>query len=153
MFVLSCNLYQRHSDLVRIGPSCFDRNIFTISQQKTGNRATVNIDLYAIDAKTTYRILNRYGCEAPYKGTIGNYNYYLHSLMRDIGFTDEVRIEERRDGRMTATTIPKWKLISRHTARRTAITIAVLRGQNVHTIKRCSGHSDLRSFEQYVRDE
>ena len=73
--------------------------------------------------------------------------------MRDIGFPEEVRIEERRDGRMTATTIPKWKLISSHTARRTAITIAVLRGQNVHTIKRCSGHSDLRSFEQYVRDE
>ncbi len=153
MFVLSCNLYQRHSDMVRVAPSCFDRNIFTIAQQKTGNRATVNIDLYAVDAKTTYRILDRYNHEAPYKGTIGNYNYYLHSLMRDIGFTEEVRIEERHEGRMTATSIPKWKLISSHTARRTAITIAVLRGHNVHAIKRCSGHSDLRSFEQYVRDE
>lgn len=74
-------------------------------------------------------------------------------LMRDIGFTEEVRIEERHEGRMTATSVPKWKLISSHTARRTAITIAVLRGHNVHAIKRCSGHSDLRSFEQYVRDE
>ena len=52
MFVLSCNLFQRHSDMVRIGPSCFDRNVFRITQQKTGNVAVVNIDKYAIDAKT-----------------------------------------------------------------------------------------------------
>ena len=81
MFVLSCNLFQRHSDMVRIGQSCFDRNVFRITQQKTGNIAVVNIDKYAIDAKTTYRILERYGYEAPYKGGIGNYNFYLHRLI------------------------------------------------------------------------
>ena len=153
MFVLSCNLFQRYSDMVRIDPSCFDRNIFTITQQKTGNRATVNIDLYAIDAKTTYRILERYGCKAPYPYSIGNYNYYLHFLMRDIGFNEEVRIEERKEGRLVVQNVPKWKLISSHTARRTAITVNVLRGHNVHALKRCSGHSDLRIFDGYVRDE
>ena len=44
MFVLSCNLGQRHSDMVRIEPSCFERNMFRITQQKTGNLAVVNID-------------------------------------------------------------------------------------------------------------
>lgn len=78
MFVLSCNLFQRHSDMVRIDPECFDRNIFRITQKKTGNIAVVNIDRYSIDAKTTYRILDKYGYRAPYTATIGNYNYYLH---------------------------------------------------------------------------
>lgn len=72
MFVLSCNLFQRHSDMVRIEKSCFDRNIFRITQQKTGNQAVVDINKYAVDAKTTYRILERYNYEAPYKATIGN---------------------------------------------------------------------------------
>ena len=36
MFVLSCNLGQRFSDMIRIDKTCFDRNIFTILQQKTG---------------------------------------------------------------------------------------------------------------------
>ena len=154
MFVLSCNLYQRHSDMVRIGPECFERNIFRITQQKTGSVAVVDIDKYAVEPKTTYRILDAYGCLAPYPADIGNYNGHLHELMKDIGFTETVRIEERGvDGRLVSENIPKWKLISSHTARRTAITIGVIRGRNVHELRRCSGHSDLRVFDNYVRDD
>ncbi len=153
MFVLSCNLFQRHSDMVRIEPSCFDRNKFRITQQKTGNLAVVNIDKYAIDAKTTYRILEAYGYEAPYKAGIGNYNWHLHQLMKDVGLDDMVRIEERRNGVLVVENVPKWKLISSHTARRTAITVNVLRGNNIHGIKKCSGHSDLRVFDNYIRDD
>ena len=152
MFVLSCNLFQRHSDMVRIDPGCFERNIFRITQQKTGNLAIVNIDLYSIEPKTTYRLLEKYGYRAPYTATIGNYNYYLHQLMHDVGLVDPVRIEERHQGKLIAKNIPKWKLISSHTARRTAITVNVLRGHNVHELRRCSGHTDLRVFDNYVRD-
>jgi hypothetical protein len=153
MFVLSCNLFQRHSDMVRIEKSCFDRNIFRITQQKTGNQAVVDINKYAVDAKTTYRILERYNYEAPYKATIGNYNFYLHQLMKDIGLDDPVRIEERVDGKLVTENVPKWRLITSHTARRTAITVNVLRGHNIHGVKRCSGHTDLRVFDNYVRDD
>lgn len=152
-FVLSCNLFQRYSDMRRITPECFSRNTFTITQQKTGNVAVVNIDKFAVDAKTTYRILERYGYSAPYTGDIGNYNDALHILMRDIGFTEPVRDEERINGKLVVTTAPKWKKISSHTARRTAITIGVLRGHNVHALKRCSGHSNLDTFDRYIIDE
>jgi hypothetical protein len=153
MFVLSCNLFQRHSDMLRIEPSCFERNTFRITQQKTGSLAVVNIDKYAIDAKTTYRILEKYGYKAPYQASIGNFNWHLHRLMKDIGFDDPVRIETRRSGELVVENVPKWKMISSHTARRTAITINVLRGNNIHSIKKCSGHSDLRVFDRYIRDE
>lgn len=153
MFTLGCNLGQRHSDLVRIEPSCFDRNIFRITQQKTGSLAVVNIDKFSIDAKTTYRILEKYDHEAPYKASIGNYNYALHQLMKDIGFTEPVRIEDRVSGELVVENIPKWKKIASHTARRTFITVNVLRGNNIHEIKRCSGHTDLRVLERYIRDE
>lgn len=153
MFVLSVQLYQRHSDMVRIGPSCFERNIFRITQQKTGNLAVVNIDKYSVEPKTAYRILEKYNYEAPYKATIGNYNYYLHILMRDIGLCDIVRIEERVGGNLIVEEVPKWKLVSSHTARRTAITINVLRGHNIHALKKCSGHCDLRHLDAYIRDE
>ena len=152
-FVLSANLFQRYSDMIRIEPSCFERNIFRIVQQKTGNLAVVNIDKYAIDAKTTYRILERYGYKAPYSSTIGNYNHYLHILMKDVGLDDLVRIDERQAGVLVTRNIPKWKLIASHTARRTALTVNVLRGHNIHALKRCSGHTDLRSLDRYVRDE
>ena len=154
MFVLSCNLFQRHSDMVRIDPGCFDRNIFRITQQKTGNQAVVNIDLYSIEPKTTYRILEEYGYEAPYKADISNYNGHLHELMKAVGLDDPVRTETRgQGGLLRVETVPKWKLISSHTARRTAITVNVVRGKNIHALKRCSGHTDLRIFDNYVRDD
>lgn len=153
MFVLSCNLGQRHSDMVRIEPTCFEHNIFRIVQQKTGNLAVVDISKYAIDAKTTYRILKRYNYEAPYKADIGNYNERIHWLLRDVGLDDSVRIEERVNGKLVVETVPKWKLCSSHTGRRTFSTINVLRGVNLHDLKRATGHSDLRSLEGYIRDE
>lgn len=153
MFILSCNLYQRHSDMVRISRACFRKHVFKITQQKTGNIATVKIDKYSIDPEVTWDILHKYNYEAPYDREISNYNKRLHLLMRDIGFTDTVRIEERIKGELVTKEVPKWKLISSHTARRTAITTGVLRGINVHNLKQCSGHTDLRVFDQYVRDE
>lgn len=152
-FVLSCNLFQRFSDMRRVTPECFSRNIFTIVQQKTGSVAVVNIDKYAIDAKTTYRILEKYGYNSPYTGGIGNYNEFLHILMRDIGFTELVRVEERVNGKLVVSTEPKWKMISSHCSRRTAITIGVLRGHNVHALKRCSGHHSLETLDRYIIDE
>lgn len=153
MFVLSCNLFQRHSDMVRITAGCFERNIFRITQQKTGNVAVVDIDKYSIVPKTTYAILEAYNYEAPYKSDIRNYNGHLHQLMKDIGLVEPVRIEERGvDGRMQTRMVPKYQLISSHTARRTAITINVTRGKNVHELRKCSGHSDLRIFDNYVKD-
>ena len=153
MFVLSCNLAQRHSDMVRIGPECFERNIFSIIQQKTGNRAVVDIDKYAIEAGTAYGILDRYGFTAPYKADIGNYNERLHKLMQDVGLDDPVRLEERVNGRLVTRIAPRWQLIASHTARRTFVTVNVMRGVNVHALKRCTGHSDLRVFDSYIRDD
>lgn len=153
MFVLSCNLFQRYSDMIRIEPSCFDRNIFRITQQKTGTLAQVNIDRYSINSKVTYCILERYGYSAPYKASIGNYNYYLHQLMKDIGLDDIVQISDRVNGKVVVKNIPKWKLITSHTSRRSAITINVIRGKNIHALRRCSGHCDLRIFDRYVRDD
>lgn len=153
MFLLSVALFQRHSDMVRVTKSCFDRNIFRITQQKTGNVAIVNIDKYSTDPKGTYEILERYDYEAPLKIDLSGYNKQLHVLMQGIGFTEPIRVEEWRNGKMTAVDVPKWKLISSHTARRTATTIAVMRGHNLHAVKRCTGHSDLRCLDRYICDE
>lgn len=152
LFVLSCNLGQRYSDMIRIEPSCFERNIFRIVQQKTGSRAVVNIDKFSIEPKTVYRILEEYGYHAPFTGTIGNYNFYLHQLIRDIGLDDPVRDEEKRGGKVVTTVVPKWKKVSSHCGRRTFLTINVMRGQNLHELKRASGHSDLRVMDGYICD-
>mgnify|MGYP004418208625 FL=1 len=150
MFVLSCNLGQRHSDMLRIQKKNFDRNIFTKVQQKTGHRAVVDIDKFAIDKKTTYEILEKYNYTAPYKATIGCYNSKIHELMKLAGLTEDVLLETKIQDEIKEEIFPKYKLIASHTARRTFISANVFRGIPEYRIRKTSGHTDCRSFAMYI---
>lgn len=145
VFVLSCNLGQRHSDMLRIQKKNFDRNIFTIVQQKTGHRAVVDIDKFAIDKKTTYEILEKYNYTAPYKATIGYYNSKIHELMKLVGLTEDVLLETKIQDEIKEEIFP-----NSHTARRTFISANVFRGIPEYRIRKASGHTDCRSFAMYI---
>lgn len=153
-FVLQCNLFQRHSDMKRIDTDNFNGHIFSCIQQKTGNKARVDIDRYSVTPKLTYQILQKYDYKFPYKGSINNYNAYLHELLRHIGgdFNEDVVFEDRIDDEVRKVAIKKWKLCSSHTARRSAITIALQTAKTESEVRRCSGHFDkCDSFQRYIR--
>lgn len=151
-FVLSCSLGQRFSDMVRIDKSCFDRNIFTIMQQKTGAKCRLDIDKMSMDANTTYKILEKYGYEAPIKGDISAYDRYIKELLQTIGgeFLEEVKRETKVNGAIETKFYPKYKLISSHTCRRTFATVNVLRGYPEAEIRRSTGHKTSEAFSKYL---
>lgn len=152
MFVLSCNLGQRFSDMKRIDNTCFDRNIFTIVQQKTGMKARVDIERMAMDRNTTYRLLEKYNYKAPSPTDISGFDRYIKQLLKYIGgeFVEEVKQETKINGYIDTKMVPKWKLIGSHTARRSFITNNVLRGYTPLEIMRASGHKSYSSFEKYL---
>lgn len=152
MFVLSCNLGQRFSDMIRIDKSCFDRNIFSILQQKTGTSVRVDIERMSLDRNTTYEILEKYGYKSPITTDISCYDKYLKQLLKSIGkgFDKDVKRETKINGYIKVDFFPKWKLIGSHTARRTFITNNVIRGYNSMEIMRASGHKSYSSFEKYM---
>lgn len=156
MFVLSCNLGQRFSDMVRIDRTCFDRNIFTILQQKIGTHVRVDIERMSLDRNTTYSILEKYDYFTPLKqrekSDISSYDRYIKQLLRYIGkeFNDQVKRETKINGHVKVDFYPKWKLITSHTCRRTFITNNVMRGYNAMEIMRSSGHKTYTSFEKYL---
>lgn len=149
MFVLSCNLGQRYSDMIRIDKSSFDFNRFSIVQQKTGTKAVVDIDKFCIDRKMIYNILEKYDYKAPFDGDISSYNKYLKYLMKAVGLTEEIKRETKVAGMIQTERSPKYKLIGSHTGRRTFITINLLRGIPLHEIMRASGHTSYSSFQKY----
>lgn len=150
MFVLCCNLGQRFSDMVRIDKSCFDRNIFTIMQQKTGVAARVDIERLSIDRNTTYKILEKYGYYAPITTDLSCYDRYLKELFKYIGFDEQIKQEQKIGGHIEVKFVPKWKLIGSHTARRTFATNNVLKGIKTTEIRRATGHKSESSFEKYI---
>lgn len=152
MFVLSCNLGQRFSDMTRIDKSCFDRNIFTILQQKTGTYARVDIEKMSLDRNTTYKILDKYGYKSPLTTDISCYDRYLKMLLKNIGkeFSCDVKREKKINGIVETNFYPKYRLICSHTARRTFITNNVMKGYSSLEIMRASGHKTYSSFEKYL---
>lgn len=150
MFVLSCNLGQRFSDMIRIDKSCFDRNIFTILQQKTGVYARVDIERMSIDRNTTYKILEKYDYTSPLSTDISCYDRYLKELLQYIGFKELIKRETKVNGYVDVKYEPKWKLICSHTARRTFATNNILRGLKTSEIRRATGHKSESSFEKYI---
>lgn len=152
MFVLSCNLGQRYSDMCRIDKSCFSKNIFTIVQQKTGNRAIVDIDKFSIDNDTVYEILDKYSYNPPFPGDISGYNKSLKQLLSYIGnrFNKDIQVENKVLGKIVTTIKPKLKYITSHTARRTFITINVNRGLSMLDIRKATGHQSQGAFERYI---
>lgn len=153
--VLSCQLGCRHSDLVRIGPENFDRNKFKILQKKTGTYAYVDIDKLSTHRRIAYTILEKYNYRFPFVEDISKYNKNIHELLRLIGdeFNDDVVIEEKVNGVIKEYRLPKYKMISSHTGRRSFVTNNVLRGINITEIKKGSGHKSLRSFEGYICED
>lgn len=152
MFVLSCNLGQRFSDMVRMDKSCFDRNIFTILQQKTGNHARVDIERMSMDRNTTYEILEKYKYKAPITGDISAHDRYIKQLLQYIGrgFLMPVKQEQRVNGVIETKFVPKYRLVSSHTCRRTFATVNILRGLPEAEVRRATGHKSSSAFEKYL---
>lgn len=150
MFVLSCNLGQRFSDMARIDRTCFDRNIFTILQQKTGTYVRVDIERMSIDRNTTYAILEKYNYQPPFPSSISGYNKFLKELLQHVGFKELIKRETKVNGVVEVTYEPKWKLISSHTARRTFATNNIVRGLKTSEIRRATGHKSESAFEKYI---
>ena len=152
MFVLGCNLGQRYSDLVRIGPDNFKKGQFSMVQQKTGNRCTMNINALSIEPKVVWEILDKYDYHAPYSGDINNFNSYLHELLLHIGegFLEDVYIDNKIGGVIVRETKKKYQLISSHSARRTFATVNTLRNIPRSKILRATGHSSEKAFTRYI---
>lgn len=153
MFVLSCNLGQRHSDMVRISKDNFERGIFKITQQKTGNVAVVDIEKMAIDKKTTYAILEKYNYTAPYIADISHYEKHLKDLFRAIGLTDTIKTECKINGVITTELKRKCDHISAHDSRRTFASINYYRDVPKRLIMEATGHKSESSFSLYCVKE
>lgn len=151
MFVLSCNLGQRVSDMARIDKECFDIGRFSIVQQKTKQRAVVDIARMCLDRRTVFAILERYGYQPPYAADKSNYNKHIHQLMHLV-FGEEMVNQSITTGNLSAQCkIPKYKAISSHTCRRTFATYNYLeRKMPAIDVMRGTGHADEKSFQRYI---
>lgn len=145
MFVIACYTALRISDIKKLNEAIIQNRVISLYQTKTKDQVEIPI-LKEISTLIDYYKENSFPainiCKA---------NETIKDLAKRCGINESISFKEHRGGSVTIKTLPKWKLISFHTARRSCITNLYKRGYPPNFIMTLSGHRSLQAFQRYMR--
>lgn len=144
-FLLLAWTGSRFSDLSKITASDISDEFITFRQKKTNTKVIIPIHpvVKEIFEKYDYNI----------SSTMSNqkFNDYLKLVCMLAGIDAPTTITRTEGGVRQTRTLPKWKLVSSHTGRRSFCTNMYLRGINTLMIMCVSGHKTEKSFLKYIK--
>lgn len=149
LFIIGAYTGLRFSDFTNIKPEniqTIDGNrILSIPVIKTQDRVEIPIHKFVDDI-----ILKNEGYP-PGKISSQKFNQYIKELCEQVGFTDAIVIRTFHGGQMKIASIPKYQLVSSHTARRSFATNAYKAGINNIAIMKITGHKQVTTFMKYIK--
>jgi integrase len=149
LFLVACRTGLRFSDLRNLTPDKLINTeagrLIQIQTKKTGQ--TVYIPLHA----QTVDILTKHNYNLPPVPSNQKFNAYVKELAKLADITETVTITRTQGGQRTETILPKFKLVTVHTARRTFATLAYKAGLPAHSIMKITGHRSEKSFQAYIK--
>lgn len=145
-FLFNCWTAFRYSDLKRIKQINIIKNKYlSIRTQKTNT--TVEIPIHWMIKE----YIKQYNGNLPTLKTQQNYGAIIKRLCRRAKINSKILIERHEGTRLVRKTVPKWTLISAHTARRSFATNAYLANIPVARIMLLTGHKTEDAFFKYIR--
>lgn len=144
LFLLGCYTASRFSDYSKLSTADVRNGFLTFTQHKTGNAVTIPL------SPKVAEILERNGGHAPEIGH-AYFNHLIKEVCRRAGFTEDVRVTKSRGTERITETVPKYKLISSHTARRTGATLLSQTGVSLQSLMLITGHKSLAAIQRYLR--
>ncbi len=145
LFLIGVYTGLRFSDITKLKPTSFSGEYIRIHIQKTRTAQSIPI------IPRLRLVLDRYPDFVFPKISAQKTNQYLKELCAMAGIDSEIEITRYSGGEPTTTTVPKYQVISSHTARRSFVTLALKLGMRAEVVKAISGHRDHKTFERYVR--
>jgi site-specific recombinase XerD len=154
LFLIGCFTGLRFSDYAAIKPENVgmsshggkEAECLTVTAKKTKKRVTI-----PLQHPTLRAILAKHGNRSPKAMTNQRMNIYLKELCKLAGFDAMVEVNEYRAGRHEKKAVPKYELVSTHTARRSFATNAFKAGIPAAEIMKFTGHEDMKSFMKYLK--
>lgn len=146
LFLLQTYLGVRISDLINIKPSNIDRKNGVIHINMIKTKDYISIPIF----KKVEAILDKYPGGLP-KFSEKKYRDYIKELCKILGIDEPINQQKIYGSRVVNEVLPKWQLISSHTARRTFITLSLKNGVLPEHIMKITGHRSRADFQKYVR--
>ena len=144
LFLFGCYTGLRYSDIQRVNKNIINaNNEIELRQKKTSDLIRIPLINEAI------QLLEKYNYELP---QISNQkaNDYLKEAFTLLRLTRKVTVSTQHVNGIKDKVKPLDKIISFHKARKTFITIALMRGVPAHIVKRLSGHKTDAVFNKYI---
>lgn len=145
LFVFLATTGMRFSDSQLFNPQWVtEEKILEFTQLKTGGKA------YPPLYEASRRILLKYNGIPP---QISNqkFNDHLKELFEELKMDRPVTVQTVRGRVVCSEVYPLHSIISSHTARRTFITLCLMKGMPLQDVMKMSGHSDYKSMKPYIR--
>jgi integrase len=150
LFLIGYYTGQRYSDFITLNKErlVIDRGkeYLQVVQQKTNKKVLIP---FTSKLKSIFEKYDGY----PPKITSQKFNKALQELGEHLGFNTMI-IKYRVEGnanRPLEERVPKYKLMSSHTCRRSFCTNRILSGMPANLVMKISGHSNLKTLSEYVR--
>lgn len=158
VFLFCCNTGLRHSDILRLRRADIHGDSISFTTQKTNNALTIPLndkakgilDKYAKchsnRRQKTLGILQP-AIPTPDQKTL---NKHLHHMMREIGINTPTRHTYFIGNTRHDEIVPKYELITTHTARHTFIVTAIGLGIPIPVVMSWTGHSNYNAMLPYI---
>lgn len=144
VFVFGCATGMRYSDYSRISKENIRDGQIVINTKK--QKSNVGIPLNSFSKA----ILEKYDFDLPLISA-QKFREYIKEACKKVGFTNPIQKTSFIGNERIEETIPKHKLISSHTARRTFITLSLEKGMRPDIVMSITGHKSYNSFKKYIK--
>lgn len=145
LFIIGCWTGLRISDLSRLERENIKDGLLTIKTQKGKGNVVIPVTSELQD------VLDKYPDRWPKIPTDQYYNRRIKEVCERAGLNDPVMAEVKK-GKMTVTApVPKWQLVTSHTARRSFATNLYRRGIPSTQLRLLTGHKTEDAFMRYIK--
>lgn len=148
IFLIGVWTAQRVSDYGSISPQSihYDRGLVTLDilQKKTGQTVSIPCNPHLL------AVLQRYDMKPPHIAP-QHLNKYIKVIGKMAGIDQIVEIEKSTLLGRRRMAVPKYTLITSHTARRTGATLMYLSGMEYWDIMMITGHSSPEMLKRYIK--
>ncbi len=147
-YCFGCFTGLRFSDLKQLKSSNIHDNSLKLAVQKTKSvDHTIPLNNYALEILRKYRDT----IYEPLPKISGQkFNQYIKECCQIVGLDKPINITRYIGQKRIDRVVPKYQLITSHTARKTFVTNSLILGMKEIVVKNITGHKDENSFKRYV---
>lgn len=144
LLMLGCYSGARWEDFSRLSSDNIQGKELRYIQRKTGARVVLPV------SPRIKEVLKRNGGKAPQMVDVV-FNRTIKVVCQRAKINNKVEVRVSKGETYEHTSVPKWKMVSSHTCRRTCCTLLAERGIPLNLIMQVSGHKSLSSLQKYLR--